>query len=355
MKNADEQQAASNGCPHAAAANPDPTAVPESPAVTADLPGPRPIPVLGWRFHLARFFLDPLAGLANLRRRYGNVACLVQGGNGPLILAPGAEPSSTVFGFGPECNQQVLTQPNLFESDRLRAPKECPWLGEAMFAANRRDRSFQRRLTLTGLDRGHLKEYYLDVVHFAEEMLDRWRPGERICLASELERFAVNFASKIYFGQDPEEHHQNFAAISREITAKLVSPTTLMPVRFPGSPYMRFLELTQKAEASIEAEVAQRRAPGWDGKDAFSMLLRASDESATPLSDKELIGNAFALFVAGHDVPANSMALILYLLAQHPETSAELLDELDSEVGGGPPTFEGVWRLPALDRVFRRV
>ncbi len=89
-----------------------------------------------------------------------------------------------------------------------------------MFAANRRDRSFQRRLTLTGLDRSHLQEYYRDIVGFGEKMLDRWRPGERINLDAELERFAVNFASKIYFGQDPEERHQNLAAISREITAK---------------------------------------------------------------------------------------------------------------------------------------
>ncbi len=111
--------------------------------------------------------------------------------------------------------------------------------------------------TLTGLDRGHLKEYYLDVVDYTEKMLDRWQPGEQICLVKELERFAVKFASKIYFGQEPEEHHQNFAAISREITAKLVSPTTLMPVRFPGSPYMKFLELTQQAETSIMAEVTR--------------------------------------------------------------------------------------------------
>ncbi len=110
-----DRNAAQSGCPHAGEnSNPPPapkSSATPSGAVTAEIPGPRPTLILGWRGNVARFFLDPLAQLAHLRRTYGDMVCLAQGGNGSLILAPGAELSSTIFGFGPECNQQILPDP----------------------------------------------------------------------------------------------------------------------------------------------------------------------------------------------------------------------------------------------------
>ncbi len=217
MSGDQDRDLAKSGCPQAAAANGHTPEAPNSPATTPagatpEVPGPRPLPILGWRLHLARFFLDPLAGLADLHQRYGDVACLVRGGNGPLILAPGDEPSSTVFGFGPECNRQVLTQPNLFESDRLRAPKECPWLGEGMFAANGRDRSFQRRLTLTGLDRG------LKIV--TSMILQRYRleliPKSRIDLKV---TFILNFKNglPVIVREQDREPHRSQAEIRGQL------------------------------------------------------------------------------------------------------------------------------------------
>ncbi len=52
-------------------------------------------------------------------------------------------------------------------------------------------------------------------------------------------------------------------------------------------------------------------------------------------------------------MPANALTFLLYLLAQHPEVFAQLLDELDQVLGGDPPPFEEIWRLPMLDKVFR--
>src|SRR5215216_6734218 len=68
------------------------------------LPGPPPMPVLGARGNLMRFFREPIAYLEALHRAYGRVAGLAD------------NYASTVFAFGPEYNRQILTDQHLFHN-----------------------------------------------------------------------------------------------------------------------------------------------------------------------------------------------------------------------------------------------
>jgi cytochrome P450 len=60
-----------------------------------------------------------------------------------------------------------------------------------------------------------------------------------------------------------------------------------------------------------------------------------------------------AIFVAGHDTSANELTWILFLLSQHPQVAADLLDELENVLGGEAPTVEQLQKLPLLDRVVK--
>jgi len=338
-------------------ASPSPSA-PSSPAggavhVNPRIPGPKPMPILGAIGNVARYFRDPIGTMLELRRRFGDVACLARGGNPPLIMRPLGHRSSTVFGFGPECNRQILTQPDVFERDRVRVPKQCPWLADNMSSANREDRVRQRRVITPAFTGGHLKTYYPDVVALTEAMLDRWRVGETIELTEEIEGLSAAIASKTFYGQELASNPEALAAIAREVGLALFSPVTKVPIDLPGTPFRRFLKLTRHAEEAVLAEIARRREADDLGDDVLSMMLKAMDEGNVELSDHQLVGNAFTLFLAGHDVPANAIGLTLLLLAQHPEVMADLADELAAEVGGGPPEYERVWKLPVLDGVVR--
>ncbi len=68
------------------------------------IPGPRALPLLGWRAHMLRIFLYPFTYLRHLHDSYGDVVALAQG-----------DPSH-VLAFGPAMNFQILTNPDLFET-----------------------------------------------------------------------------------------------------------------------------------------------------------------------------------------------------------------------------------------------
>jgi cytochrome P450 len=65
-----------------------------------EIPGPAPMPVLGWMPFLLRFGIHPLDTLEELRKKYGNL----------VRLSTSKYPAIIVF--DPEYNRQVLRDPS---------------------------------------------------------------------------------------------------------------------------------------------------------------------------------------------------------------------------------------------------
>ncbi|PVF94766.1 cytochrome P450 [Serendipita vermifera] len=64
-------------------------------------------------------------------------------------------------------------------------------------------------------------------------------------------------------------------------------------------------------------------------QDVFSRLILANEtEGKHSLSDEELMGNTFALLLAGHDTTAHTLAACLGLLAVHPEEQEKVHKEI---------------------------
>jgi cytochrome P450 len=57
------------------------------------------------------------------------------------------------------------------------------------------------------------------------------------------------------------------------------------------------------------------------------------------------------LFLAGHETTANALTWTWYLLAQNPEAEARLHEEIDTVLGGRPPAFEDLPRMPYAEMV----
>src|SRR5207248_2022617 len=70
------------------------------------------------------------------------------------------------------------------------------------------------------------------------------------------------------------------------------------------------------------------------------------------LTDGELVGHAMTLFLAAFETTANTLSWTLFLLAQHPDVLADLLDEL-AFLGGDAPAMHRLDRLPLLDNVLK--
>lgn len=85
------------------------------------------------------------------------------------------------------------------------------------------------------------------------------------------------------------------------------------------------------------------------------MLLDATDEEGDGggMSDTQVRDEAITLFLAGQETMANSLAWTWYLLSQNPVAEAKLHDEIDTILGGRPPSVEDLGRLPYTHGIFK--
>jgi cytochrome P450 len=96
-----------------------------------------------------------------------------------------------------------------------------------------------------------------------------------------------------------------------------------------------------------------RTQAGADDSSVISQLLNARDqETGEPLGPEALRNETAVLFMAGHETTANSLTWVWYLLSQAPAVEARLHAELDSVLGGRPPTLADVPKLVYARAVF---
>lgn len=309
------------------------------------IPGPRALPLLGWRANLLPLYRHSFTYLRWLHDRYGDVVALAQG-----------DPSY-VFAFGPALNLRLLANPDLFEvsAGPLHRLSKDTALGRLLFPTvqlmNGAHHKQQRRLMQPAFHKKQLACYHDDMVTLTERMLDDWQTRSEIDLLRTLQQLTQRIAVKTLFGLSDETELDRIGVLLRRLVT--LSPLLMIaPINVPGMPYSRALRLAEQLEAYIRSMITHKR-DGRDATDVLATLVHVHDEDGAQLSDDELIGNAFTLFVAGHETTSNALTWTIFLLGQYPRLCADLLDELDSTLHGTAPTLEQLNHLPLLDSVIK--
>lgn len=314
------------------------------------IPGPRSLPLIGGGVHLFSLFRSPFKVLRQLHQRYGDLVALTQGRK-PFILA-----------FGPVLNHALLARPDLFQNGPgplLRLPKGSAverLFTKSLPVMNGAHHKQQRRLMQPAFHRQSVLSYHDDMVALTQHTLERWRVGAQIDLVLEARQLTQRIAVKTLFGLDDERQLEQVGVLLRRTVEATSSALTLLaPVALPGTPYHRMIQLTIQLEAFVRSMIAQKRAMP-ESSDVLATLVHVRDEDHDQLSDNELISHVFALFVAGHETTSNALTWIVFLLNQHPQIAADLLDELDGTLHGDAPTAEQLRSpdtLPLLDGVIK--
>lgn len=81
----------------------------------------------------------------------------------------------------------------------------------------------------------------------------------------------------------------------------------------------KHLQLAQESRAIILKIIQERKASIQSYDDLLDMLLAATYEDGSQISDEQLIDEILILFVAGHETTANALTFMVYLLGKHPE------------------------------------
>lgn len=307
------------------------------------IPGPRSL--LGWKMNMLRFYRNPFTYSRWLHDEYGKIVALGHG-----------EKPSYIFAFGPEYNQQILTDPDLFQisSSLLKVPEES-LLGK-MFYNNLllmtgEKHKKHRRLMQPAFHRQQIVSYCNDMVSLTNRLGDDWEKKQQIDLNQEMKKLTQRIAVKTLFGLYNEEELDQMGEYIHKMTKSLLW-VTLAPFNIPGTPYNQALRSAERLDTHVRSMIEKKRSET-NATDVLASLVHARDEDGSRLTDDELVGHTFTLYVAGHETTANALTWSIFLLHQHPDILSHLLEELDGNLKGNDPSIENLSSLSLLDGVIK--
>ena len=334
------------------------------PTARLSVPGPRP--VLGGLFNVARFVSDPVGRLSVLFRTYGPVVALAKGG-GTRMVSPYPDCPGSVFVYGPELVRRVKTPHGSWEIPPLTGalfplgevgPRKAPLktFSTGLWGVQGDEHRLHKHLLLPAFHRDRIAGYRDDMVAVTRSMLDRWEPGATFELHNEMLNLTGHIATKILFGEEVTDRRQGPQQTGERIWELVASPLTqLAPYDLPALPYRRFLNHVATFDRQMRDIISRKRAEsGTEQGDVLSTLLASRDEeNGERLTEDDLVGHVGALFGAAYETAASALTWTLFLISQHPSVAADLLDELQANLGGEPPTIDQLSGLTLLDHVVK--
>jgi cytochrome P450 len=160
-----------------------------------------------------------------------------------------------------------------------------------------------------------------------------------LSLHPQMQDLTLKIILRAVFGLDPGPR---FDALRQRLQAMLEfgdRPISMMPpkpetlvarVAERVGPYARFARLQAEVDEILFALIAERRAEGGDRADVLAMLLEATHEDGSPMSEQEVRDELLTLLVAGHETTATTLAWAFERLVREPDVLARLVAEIDS-------------------------
>ncbi len=306
-------------------------------------PGPKGLPYLG---SLVGYFSDPLGFLTRISRKYGDIVYFTLGSRRMYLLN------------NPEQIKDVLVTHNRSFTKSRALSRAKLVLGEGLLTSEGDLHLRQRRIIQPVFHHTRIKSYGDVMAYYGSRTGEGWRNGDTLDIHREMTGLTLSVVSKTLFDADVESE-------SDEIVGALTDIVNLFPrFLFPFSEILDSLplmgnrkgtEAVKRLDNIIYRLIEVRRSGAGPKDDLLTMLLDATDEEGDGggMSDTQVRDEAITLFLAGQETMANSLTWTWYLLSQNPEAEAKLHDEIDTILGGRPPSVDDLGRLPYAHGVFK--
>ncbi len=300
-----------------------------------------------WYFN---FFRNPLTCLTEIHRRFGPLFAL----GSPIPR----NPRLYVVALSPALNRTILGDTDLFRttSQGMKGPKGSALnrvrlgLTRMRGEQHRRQRKMLNPMFVPKAVEGLSRL----IVEVTREELNEWPLGEVTDAWALVRRLTLRTSSRTLFGRESRSKADALGAIiQQQMTMTFSKGVWLCQWDLPATPYRRMLRNAERMERILREMIDYRRATPTDQPDVLDRLVQARDADGSSMTEGDLIGQMTILFGASYETTATSLSWTLFLLAQHPEVTLQVIEELDSVLGGDLPSYEMLPRLTYLEAVVK--
>jgi len=266
----------------------------------------------------------------------------------------------------PEAIKQVFTgDPRVFhagEGNEILAPL----LGRnSLLVLDEKRHMSQRRLLLPPFHGERMQGYAQIMGEIAGREIDSWPTGTPYKLRPRMQALTLEIILRTVFGVDGAEAGKlaDLRESLRDFLDMTTNPRFLAPLLVVGPKRVRgvsaFRRRIDRVDELIYREITERRQAEdlEERDDVLSMMIGATHEDGSPMSDVEIRDELLTLLVAGHETTATSLAWAVERLVRNPDK----LERLRSEVGEGrdeylTATIQETLRLrPVISIVLRKL
>jgi cytochrome P450 len=219
----------------------------------------------------------------------------------------------------------------------------------------------QRRLVQPAFHRQQLATFAEVMLDEARAVVQAWRhpaqTGTLVNVDDQMNRLTFNVVGRVLLGADPgalDAYSGTLQAIAlpllQFIQARATRPWA-PPLWVPTPRHWRFRRAVAVYDTLVQQIIAARRQARQrlegQATDVLALLLAACDDtSGAGMSDRQLRDEIITFIGAGAETSAHALSWTWYLLAHHPAIARRVHVELDTVLGGRPPTPQDLPHLP---------
>jgi cytochrome P450 len=262
---------------------------------------------------------------------------------GDMFTLKVANEGTWVMTSDPEVVKQVFTgDPGLLhagEGNRVLLPILGP---NSVLLLDDDQHLSQRKLLLPPFHGKRMQRYGELMSELAAREIERWPLGEPYPLRPRMQAVTLEIILQTVFGESEGARHEHLRDELRRLLDLASGPLRTLAIVALGPKRLGRLPSFQRDMARLDRPIydaiAARRAEGdlSQREDIMSLLLQATHEDGSPMSDRELRDELVTLLVAGHETTANALSWAAERLCRHPDKLERLREELRADTGRKP-------------------
>jgi|GEM_PF-4504414 len=250
----------------------------------------------------------------------------------------------------------LIEQPERFQ--KLRLTRNLLRKGNNSDAILRKTQAWQkRRQIIQGkLHTQHVRDYAEMIRDTVREYLQIWTVGENIDIYRQLKQVTLHIASLILFGTDlKEDEHKVLDAVETlQIVASQRFDTLLPPAPlWTNFPNPRRIKHSIAALDKIVAKHinGEKLLTGY-GNTLLATLVESRNSEGV-ISTASIREEMMSLLMSAHETVATTLSWTYYLLAQSPNATARLENEILTQIGDRPLELDDLPQVPYVKAIIQ--